>query len=86
MKILMYGAGVLGSLYGARLKESGHDVTVLERGKRFDEIKFQGIVLEHALTGKRTITQVTVTDELKPGDFYDVIFVVMRRTYDCFYG
>jgi 2-dehydropantoate 2-reductase len=81
MKILMYGAGVLGSLYGARLKESGHDVTVLERGKRFDEIKSQGIVLEHALTGKRTITQVTVTDELKPGDFYDVIFVVMRRNH-----
>jgi 2-dehydropantoate 2-reductase len=81
MKILMYGAGVLGSLYGARLKESGHDVTVLERGNRFDEIKSQGIVLEHALTGKRTITGVTVTDELKPDDFYDIIFVVMRRNH-----
>mgnify|MGYP001374583466 FL=1 len=56
MKILVYGAGVLGSLYAARLKESGQDVTVLARGKRFDEIEGQGIVLEHALKGTRSVT------------------------------
>jgi 2-dehydropantoate 2-reductase len=79
MKILVYGAGVLGSLYAARLKTSGHDVTVLARGKRFDEIKAQGIVLEHALNGKRTITPVSITAELKPDDQYDLILVVMRQ-------
>jgi 2-dehydropantoate 2-reductase len=79
MKILVYGAGVLGSLYAARLKESGHDVTVLARGKRFDEIKAQGIVLEHALNGKRTTTAVALTAELKADDCYDLILVVMRQ-------
>jgi 2-dehydropantoate 2-reductase len=79
MKILVYGAGVLGSLYAARLKESGHDVTVLARGRRFDEINAQGIVLEHALNGKRTITPVAVTAELKADDCYDLILVVMRQ-------
>jgi 2-dehydropantoate 2-reductase len=79
MKILVYGAGVLGSLYAARLKESGHDVTVLARGGRFDEIKAQGIVLEHALNGIRTTTPVAVTAELKADDSYDLILVVMRR-------
>ena len=29
MKILFYGAGVLGSLYAARLHEAGQDVTIL---------------------------------------------------------
>ncbi len=29
MKILVYGAGVLGSLYAARLRESGQDVSIL---------------------------------------------------------
>jgi 2-dehydropantoate 2-reductase len=80
MKVLVYGAGVLGSLYAARLKESGHDVTVLARGKRFDEIAAQGIVLEHALDGTRTITPVAVTAELGPDDCYDLILVVMRQT------
>jgi 2-dehydropantoate 2-reductase len=79
MKILVYGAGVLGSLYAARLKESGHDVIVLARGRRFDEIRAQGIVLEHALNGKRTTTPVAVTAELKADDSYDLILVVMRR-------
>jgi 2-dehydropantoate 2-reductase len=79
MKILVYGAGVLGSLYAARLKESGHDVTVLARGRRFDEIRAQGIVLEHALNGKRTTTAVAVTAELKADDGYDLILVVMRQ-------
>jgi len=79
MKILVYGAGVLGSLYAARLKESGHDVTVLARGKRFDEIEAQGIVLEHALKGTRSVTPVEVTRDLKPDDCYDLVLVVMRR-------
>ena len=79
MKILVYGAGVLGSLYAARLKEAGHDVTILARGKRFEEIQTQGIVLEHALNGKRTTTAVAATTELTPGDVYDLILVMVRR-------
>jgi 2-dehydropantoate 2-reductase len=79
MKVLVYGAGVLGSLYAARLKESGHDVTVLARGKRFDEIEERGIVLEHALKGARSATPVAVTTELMPDDRYDLVLVVMRR-------
>ncbi len=34
MKILFYGAGVLGSLYAARLQESGQEVSILARGQR----------------------------------------------------
>ena len=31
MKILVYGAGNIGSLYAAKLKDAGHDVTILAR-------------------------------------------------------
>jgi 2-polyprenyl-6-methoxyphenol hydroxylase-like FAD-dependent oxidoreductase len=31
MKLLVYGAGVLGSLFAARLHEAGHDVSLLAR-------------------------------------------------------
>lgn len=34
MKILVYGAGVLGSLCAARLQYWGQDVTILARGTR----------------------------------------------------
>ena len=33
-KILVFGAGVLGSYYAAMLQEGGHEVTVVARGQR----------------------------------------------------
>ena len=34
MRVLVFGAGVLGSLYAARLHRTGQDVTLLARGDR----------------------------------------------------
>ena len=51
IKILVCGAGILGSLYGARLKQSGQDVTILARGQRLAELLNHGIVLENGTTG-----------------------------------
>ncbi len=34
MKILIYAAGPLGSLFTARLHEAGHEVSLLARGQR----------------------------------------------------
>lgn len=34
MNVLVYGAGVIGSIYAARLQETGYNVTLLARGKR----------------------------------------------------
>lgn len=33
MKLLIYGAGVIGSLYAAAFAEAGYDTTVYARGK-----------------------------------------------------
>ncbi|MCR4427088.1 MAG: ketopantoate reductase family protein [Firmicutes bacterium] len=79
MKILFYGAGVLGSLYAARLADSGHDVTVLARGQRLADIREHGVVLEEGETGRRTVTKVNVVDRLAPDDAYDLAVVVMRK-------
>lgn len=78
-KILIFGAGVLGSLYAARLKQSGQDVTLLARNTRLKDIKEHGIVLEHALTGKREVVAVPVVDHLDENDAYDLIVVLVRE-------
>jgi len=80
MKILVYGAGVLGSLYAARLKDSGQEVAILARGKRLAEIREHGIVLEDATTGQRTSTAIQAVERLGPQDAYDLVVVLMRRT------
>lgn len=79
MKILFFGAGVLGSLYAARLKQSGQDVTILARRTRLKELKEHGIVLEHALTGKKEVVAVPVVEHLHENDAYDLIVVLVRK-------
>jgi len=78
MKILVYGAGVLGSLYAARFYQCGYDVTLLARGKRYDEINAQGVILEGALSGERTISRVPVCQALEADDRYELIIVLVR--------
>ncbi len=78
-KILIFGAGVLGSLYAARLKQSGLDVTLLARNARLKDIKKHGIVLEHAQTGKREIVTVPVIEHLRENDAYELIVVLVRK-------
>ncbi|NOQ84098.1 MAG: hypothetical protein GQ551_08820 [Myxococcales bacterium] len=34
MRILVYGAGNIGSLYAGLLSHAGHDVSILARGER----------------------------------------------------
>jgi 2-dehydropantoate 2-reductase len=75
---LFYGAGVIGSVYAARLKESGQDVSILARGDRLTSIREQGIVLEDVLSGKRTNTSLNVVDRLAPEDSYDLVVVCVR--------
>ncbi len=80
MKILVYGAGVLGSLYAARLEESGQEVTILARGQRLAEIREHGIVLEDVTSGQQTTTPINVAEQLAPENAYDLVVVVMRKT------
>jgi 2-dehydropantoate 2-reductase len=79
VKILFFGAGVLGSLYAARLKQSGQEVTILARKTRLEDIQKHGIILEHALSGKREIVSVPVVDQLREDDAYDLIVVLVRK-------
>ncbi|MDJ0693541.1 2-dehydropantoate 2-reductase N-terminal domain-containing protein [Mastigocoleus sp. MO_188.B34] len=79
MKILFYGAGVIGSLYAARLQDAGNDVSILARRQRLKDIREYGIVLEHALTGKQTTTHIDILEQLSPEDAYDLIVVVTRK-------
>lgn len=78
-RILVIGAGVNGSICAARLREAGVDVTVLARGKRVEEIRSQGLVLEDVLRKTSSVTPVPVVDELRPDDVYDYVLVVVRK-------
>lgn len=80
MRILVYGAGVLGSLYAARLNQDGHQVSLLARGQHYEDIRKHGLVLEDALTGERETVFVNVVDQLGANDDYELVIVLMRKS------
>jgi len=78
-KMIFFGAGVLGSLYAARLKDAGVDVTIVARGSRYQEIKEHGIVLEHFKTGGQTTTPVRVVDRMPEDEYFDACIIMVRK-------
>ncbi len=79
LKILFFGAGVLGSLYAARMCEAGNNVAVVARGTRFDDISREGIILEKFDTGERSVTKVRVLDHMPVEESFDLCVVLVRK-------
>ncbi len=79
-KILVFGAGVIGSLYAAKLKEAGHDVSVVARGQRYEDLKNHGIVLEFFDSGERLTEEVKVFERMPADDYFDFCLVPVQKT------
>ena len=78
MKILVYGAGVLGCNLARNLFRAGKDVTLLARGKWAEEIGKNGLRVKDKFSPRTSVSRIPVVTELKPEEIYDVIFVVLR--------
>ena len=79
MRILVYGAGVLGcELAHVLLQNKKNVVTLLARGEWKDRIDQKGLVIRHWVQRKTTVDRVQTIDTLAPDDCYDLVFVVMQ--------
>jgi 2-dehydropantoate 2-reductase len=76
MRILVFGAGVIGSLYAARLSSSGIDVALFARGQRLETLKKKGLLYYEENTLKKA--PVNSIGKLENDDIYDYIFVAVR--------
>ena len=76
MRILIIGAGVLGSNLAHSIKK-GNDITILARNKTYENLKNNGLIIKHKLE-KKSVDHFNVIDKLDENDIYDVIFVVSR--------
>ena len=80
MKILVYVAGVIGSIFASKLLQAKNNVTILARNKRYNEILKNGIVLYNPKTQLTETTKIKVVNRLLEDMVYDYIFVVMQKT------
>ena len=80
MRVLVFGAGVLGCNLTRNLFRAGKDVTLLARGSWGEAIRKNGLRIKDKFSPRVSVSHVPVVGELKPEDTYDVIFVVVRYT------
>jgi 2-dehydropantoate 2-reductase len=76
MKLLVYGAGVTGSLFSARMHEAGHDVSLLARGERLAALRRHGLQLAEG--DSPAVRRVPVPVAEHPAGGYDLIAVFVR--------
>jgi 2-dehydropantoate 2-reductase len=79
MRILVVGAGVIGSVYAGRLLQAGHSVTLCARGQRASQLRERGLILEDAQTGRRIRREVTVVATPDADPSCELVLVAVRR-------
>lgn len=78
MRILIYGAGAVGSYLGGILTAAGGDVTLVARGAQHDALAARGLKMEGPKSGRPEPVRVKVC---RPGEEkgpYDLVFVGLK--------
>ena len=84
MKILILGAGVVGTAYAWQLSKAGQDVTLFVRKSRLAELEKNGIRIRYRdernkqTSPLETVYHPTLNDELNPEAGYELIMVCVR--------
>lgn len=76
MRILVYGAGTIGSLYAVLLANAGLDVSVFARGNRLAFLRSNGLLYLENSGIKQA--NVKVIEHLGAEDIYDFIILAVR--------
>ena len=83
MKILIYGAGVIGTTYGWQLSLTGHEVTLLVRKGKKEAVQ-NGVTIrcqdERLKSPKKveTVFHAPVVDSFSSQDRYDLVLVCLK--------
>ena len=77
MKVLIYGAGVIGGQLCHALCACGNDVTVVARGAWAETLQTEGLRIRHYIQRKDTVDHPRVLGA-PDAERYDIVFAVMQ--------
>jgi 2-dehydropantoate 2-reductase len=75
-RILVLGAGIIGSLYAVKFALTGMDVTLIARGNRLSDINKNG--LRYFEKGNESAVKMRAVESVADDDVYDYVFVAVR--------
>lgn len=77
MRVLIVGAGVIGTVYGAHLASAGHDVSALSHPPRTRRLEQSGLIAHDVLAGTSTQGATRVVTDAASAVF-DLVLVTVR--------
>lgn len=77
MRLLIYGAGVIGCWYAALFSKAGYDTTIYARGRRLELLRQEG--LRYEIKGKIHKADIKIIERLENEDSYDYIFLTVKE-------
>ena len=77
MRILIYGAGVIGSLYAALLAEAGYDTSIYARGRMLEVLKNNGLLYKKNQDIIKA--EIKILGEVSNDDIYDFVLLTVRE-------
>jgi 2-dehydropantoate 2-reductase len=81
MRFVIYGAGAIGGVLGARLHQAGHDVVLIARGAHLDAIRANGLRVDGP-AGSETLALEAVGDPSDIDITADDVVVVAVKSQD----
>ena len=79
MRVIVLGAGMQGTLLGVRLAAAGHTVVLVARGRRAEQLRQSGAIIEHVLSGRRQMIHLEIAETLAADARADLCVVTVRR-------
>lgn len=76
MRVLIYGAGVIGCLYATLFSKVGFDTTIYARGRRLESFKQNGLL--YFKNKKIKKVKVNIIDKVEANDIYDFVFLTVK--------
>src|SRR5882762_5586054 len=78
MRFVVYGAGAIGGVVGARLFQSGHEVVLIARGEHYEAIRDKGLLIQSP--DDDATLAIPVVDHPSQLDLTadDVVFLAMK--------
>ncbi len=77
MRLLIYGAGVIGCWYAVLFSKTGYDITIYARGKRLELFQKEGLRYEEK--GEIHKADVKIIERLENTDSYDFVFLTVKE-------
>ncbi|WP_019500420.1 2-dehydropantoate 2-reductase [Pseudanabaena sp. PCC 6802] len=78
MKVCIVGAGAIGGYLGAKLAQTGANVTLIARGTHLQAIQERGLILRYSDGTEDIVKDVAATENMTAAGVHDVVIVTLK--------